>query len=57
MYWYEGRCKNCGKTIRGRILDDNTITVDVAEDDEGWFDADSKCDNPEPEIIEIRDCN
>jgi len=55
IYWYEGYCRSCGNTVRGRILDDGTITVDVAEDDDGWFDSDSRCDNPDPEVLEIRD--
>ena len=56
IYWYEGYCKNCGKIVRGRILDGNITTVDVAEDKEGWFDKDSVCEKPFPEILEIRDC-
>ena len=55
VYWYEGYCKNCGRVIRGRILDDGTITVDTAEDDNGWFDKDERCCDPDPQIIVIID--
>ena len=55
VYWYEGYCQNCGKVVRGRILDDDTITVDVVETDDGWFDDSEKCDNPVVVIQTIRD--
>jgi len=55
VYWYEGICENCGKIIRGRILDDGTVTVDVAESDDGWFDESEKCCDPDPQIIVIID--
>ena len=55
MYWYEGYCRNCGRTIRGRILEDDIITVDVVLQDDGWFDDEGKCKNPDPVVAEIRD--
>ena len=55
MYWYEGFCRRCGQTIRGRILEDGTTTVDVILQDDGWFDDDGKCENPDPVVVEIRD--
>jgi len=57
VYWYEGVCKNCGKVVRGRILNNDKIIVDLAMGDDGWFDSEEKCNNPKPEILEIIDCD